>query len=179
MLGSRVIDLLLNTPVDEVPEGTLANFSSSPRSSSAAAPAAAGSSRGGSGLSGDGVAAQQTAAAAATAVAERAESGAAASSSGRGAAEEVRQALGEDVYDDPALVALAEVVSWCCVGWPCCWAKLLHAACAADTAAAGVADAAMCSWEVQCTCHPCPAAATAAVAAACSTKLPTAPHPCR
>lgn len=110
VLGSRVIDLLLNTPVDEVPEGLLANFSSSPRSSSAAAPAAAGSSRGGSGLSGDGVAAQQTAAAAATAVAERAESGAAASSSGRGAAEEVRQALGEDVYDDPALVALAEVV---------------------------------------------------------------------
>ncbi|KAI7840859.1 hypothetical protein COHA_005451 [Chlorella ohadii] len=68
VLGSRVIDLLLNTPKNEA------------------------------------------AAAAATAVAERAESGAAASSSGRAAAEEVREALGEDVYRDPAVVALAEVV---------------------------------------------------------------------
>lgn len=96
--GSRIVDLLQSTPLDDV-DSQLFSSSSGSAAGGAAAPAAAPTSSGGSSrFSGDG---------APSAAAARAGSSGAASTSGREAAEE---ALGEEVMGDEALVALAEVV---------------------------------------------------------------------
>ena len=160
VLGSRIVELLKTTPKDKVPEDLLASLSGGAAAPAAAAAAAAGP---GSGAGGDGsgaAAAQQPAAAAvATAVAERAASGAAASSSGRGGAEEAREALGQDIYGDPALVALAEVVSSrVSAAWEGMMGRLSTAACEGlgsrvrCAALAALAAAARIAWRSAAVC---------------------------